>query len=209
MLLRILTRVLPGVLLMMGLVPSAGAAGTTYSVVESKSSVKVHVGKSGAFSFAGHKHEVLAPVSGTVTADPANLPGSSVVLTFSTGKMQVVAESEPKGDAPKVEEVMRGPKVLDVTRFPDIRFKSTKVTGRALPGGAYELTLVGELSLHGITKEISVPVRVAVEGRGLTATGETTLLHDQFGMERVSAGGGTVKVKNEIGISFRIVAEQK
>ena len=205
----LLTRLVTSVLLVVVSAPNARAAALSYPVVESKSSVIVHVGKSGAFSFAGHKHDVQAPVSGMVSADPANLPGSSVELTFKSARMQVLAEGEPKGDAPKVLEVMRGPKVLDVASFPDIRFTSKKVTGRSLAGGAWELSLMGELSLHGVTREITVPVKVTIEGRQLTATGETKLLHDQFGMERVSAGGGTVKVANEIGISFQIVAEQR
>ena len=68
---------------------------------------------------------------------------------------------------------------------------------------------MGELSLHGVTQEITVPVKVALDGRSLTATGRTTLRHDQFGMKRVSAGGGLVKVANDIQIEFRIVAEQR
>lgn len=187
----------------------AGATGATYAVVESKSSVQVHVGKSGAFSFAGHKHEVQAPVSGTVTADPKSLSGSSVNLTFATGRLRVLPEGEPTGDAPKVEATMHGPKVLDAVRFPEIHFKSKKVTGQALSSGGYDLSLVGDLSLHGATQEITVPVKVTLDGRTLTAVGQTTLRHDQFGMKPVSAGGGTVRVANEIKIEFKIVAEQK
>ena len=36
--------------------------------------------------------------------------------------------------------------------------------------------------------------------------GKTVLRHSEFGMKPVSAGGGTVKVKNEIGVDYRIVA---
>ena len=189
--------------------PFASAASTTYSVVDSKSSMKIHVGKSGALSFAGHRHEVQAPVSGTVMADPANLSASSVDLTFASARLRVLPDGEPSGDAPKVEEIMHGPEVLDVVRFPEIHFRSKKVTGQAAAGGTYDLSLVGELSLHGMTHEITLPVKVTVDGRSLTAVGQTTLRHDQFGMKPVSAGGGTVKVANEIRIDFSVVAEQR
>jgi polyisoprenoid-binding protein YceI len=195
--------------LVLGSATFAGAAVATYPVVESKSSVRIHVGKSGAFSFAGHRHEVQAPVSGTVTADPANLSASSVDLTFSSGRLRVLPDGEPSGDAPKVEEVMHGPQVLDAVHFPEIRFRSKKVTGRALPGGGYDLTLVGDLSLHGVTQEITLPVKVRLDGRSLTAAGQATLRHDQFGMKPVTAGGGTVKVANDIHVDFEIVAEQR
>ncbi len=186
----------------------ARCAETTYTVVESKSSVRVHVGKVGAFSFAGHKHEVVAPVTGTVTADPADLKASSVDLAFASARLRVLPEGEPTGDAPKVEIMMRGPEVLDAVRFPEVHFRSKKVAGREVSGGAYALSLVGELSLHGVTQQITVPVKVTLEGRLLTARGETTLRHDQFGMKPVSAFGGAVKVKNEIQIDFEIVAER-
>ena len=184
-----------------------GAAPRTYVVDAAASSVRVHVGKSGAFSFAGHKHEVVAPaLSGEVTADAADLSASHVALTFEAAALKVLPEGEPAGDPPKVEEAMRGPKVLDSARFPAIRFKSQRVSGREAGGGAYDLELTGELALHGMTRTITLPVHVEVAGDVLTASGKTVLRHDQFGMQPVSVAGGSVKVKNEIAIDYRIVA---
>jgi polyisoprenoid-binding protein YceI len=187
----------------------APAAGTAYTVDAGKSAVRIHVGKSGAFSFAGHRHEVEAPVSGTVMADAASLSSSSVVLAFATARMRVLPDGEPAGDAAKVEDVMQGPKVLDAARFPEIHFRSKTVSGQAVPGGGYDLRIVGELDFHGVAREITVPVKVTVDGRTLTAAGHATLRHDQLGMTPVSAGGGTVKVANELEIDLRIVAEQR
>jgi polyisoprenoid-binding protein YceI len=195
-----------GALLLLAVLP-AGAEPRTYVVDAGASSVRVHVGKSGAFSFAGHKHEVVAPaVSGEIVADPADLGASRVTLTFEAGALTVLPEGEPAGDAPKVEETMRGPKVLDAVRFPVITFKSQRVTGREA-GGAYDLELTGELTLHGMTRALTLPVHVEMAGETLTATGKATLRHDQFGMQPVSAAGGAVKVKNEIPIDFRLVAK--
>jgi polyisoprenoid-binding protein YceI len=188
------------------LVPlDARSQNTTYAVDEARSSVVVHVGKAGAFSFAGHRHQVEAPVSGTITADPSALSASSVDLRFASARLRVRPEGEPAGDAPKVQEVMHGPKVLDVGRFPEIRFVSRAVRGQP-SGGAYDLTIVGDLTLRDVTRELLVPVRVRVEGRTLTAVGKMTLRHDQFGMRPVSAAAGTVKVANELRVEFAIVA---
>ncbi|MEO8499316.1 MAG: YceI family protein [Vicinamibacteria bacterium] len=197
-----------GALLLWSFASTAPAA-ETYVIDPAKSTVQVHVGKTGLLSFAGHLHEVIAPVTGTITADPDHLAASRVELGFATAQMRVSADGEPKGDAPKVEEVMRGPAVLDVPRFPEIHFASKAVAGRLNSPGVYALTIAGVLSLHGITREISVPVTVTIEGRTLTAVARTTIRHDQFAMKAVSAGGGTVKVANEIRIDFRIVAEQR
>jgi polyisoprenoid-binding protein YceI len=196
------------VLLVLAAAP-AGAAPRTYVVDPAASSVRVHVGKSGALSFAGHNHEVAAPaVSGEVIADPADLGASRVALTFAAAALRVLPEGEPAGDAPKVEEVMRGPKVLDAVRFPTMTFKSQGVTGKAA-GGAYDLELTGELTLRGVTRALTLPVRVEVAGDALTASGRATIRHDQFGMQPVSAAAGSVKVKNEIAIEYRIVGRAR
>ena len=187
----------------------AAAASRTYAVDAGASEVRIHVGKAGAFGFAGHTHEVVAPVKGEVVADPDNLGGSSVSLTFDASAMKVLAEGEPAGDPPKVEEAMKGPKLLEVAHFPTITFKSQKVTGRPSTRGAYDLEVAGDMTIHGVTRPLTLPVHVEVAGDMLTATGKAVLRHDQFGLQPVSAGGGTVKVKNEIGVTYRIVARAR
>jgi len=57
-----------------------------------------------------------------------------------------------------------------------------------------------------VTRPITLPVHVEVSGDTLTASGKAVLRHDQFGMQPVSVAGGSVKVKNEIAIDYRIVA---
>jgi polyisoprenoid-binding protein YceI len=189
--------------------PSAWAAPRSYVIDPAASSVRIHVGKSGAFSFAGHTHDVVAPaVAGEIAADPADLGASRVSLAFEAGALKVLPEGEPAGDPPKVEAAMLGPKVLDVARFPTITFKSQRVTGREAGGGAYLLEIAGEMALHGVTRALTLPVRVEVAGDTLTATGKAVLRHDQFGMQPVSVAG-VVKVKNEVQVAYRFVARAR
>jgi polyisoprenoid-binding protein YceI len=196
--------------LALGLALPLSASPRAYVVDAAASAVQVHVGKSGVFSFAGHNHDVVVQrFEGTIEADPDDLARSSVAVTFEASALKVVAEREPEGDAPKVQEVMAGPKVLDVARFPAITFRSREVSGRRAAEGVYELQVAGELSLHGVARPVTVPVRVEVSGATLTATGKTAVAQRAFGIEPVSAGGGTVKVKNEVGIEFKIVARAK
>jgi polyisoprenoid-binding protein YceI len=176
----------------------------------SASAVQVHVGKSGVFGFAGHAHEVVAErFEGRVDADVDDLARSAVELSFDASGLKVSGQGEPEGDAPKVQEAMAGPKVLDASRFPAIRFRSRQVAGRRAADGAYELQVSGDISLHGVSRPVTLPVRVELSGSTLTASGRTALAQRAFGIEPVSAGGGTVKVKNEVGIEFRIVARVK
>lgn len=199
---------IPAAILSLSVASIAAAETVDYTVQPGGSSVTVHVGKSGVFSFAGHRHQVDAPVSGTIRADAASLAASSVDLRFATASLRVRPEGEPKGDAPKVQEVMHGPKVLDVARFPEVRFVSKAVRGQAA-GAAYDLVVVGALTLRGVTRDFTVPVRVTVDDRRLTASGQLTLRHDQFGMKPVSAAAGAIKVANELRVEFTIVGERR
>jgi len=186
------------------------AASRVYVVDAAASSLRVRVGKTGVFSFAGHTHEVVAErLEGRIEADADDLPRSSVALGFEASGLKVLAGGEPAGDAPKVQDVMTGPKVLDAPRFPTISFRSRAVAGRRAADGAYELQVTGDLALHGVTRTMTIPVHVEVAGATLTATGRATVAQRAFGIEPVSAGGGTVKVKDEVGIDFRIVARPK
>jgi polyisoprenoid-binding protein YceI len=186
------------------------ASPRAYAVDPAASVVTIHVGKSGVFGFAGHEHEVVAgSIEGLVEGDPDDLARSSVTLSFAGAGLKVSAAGEPAGDAPKVQEIMAGPQVLDLARFPTIEFRSRQVSGRRNSDGTYELQIAGELGLHGATRPISVPVRVQVSGSTITVTGRASVAQRAFGIEPVTAGGGTVKVKNEVGIDFKIVARAK
>jgi polyisoprenoid-binding protein YceI len=186
---------------------AAATAEQGYTVMTEGSAVRIHVGKSGVFGFAGHTHEVVAPsVRGTIIADAADLARSSVTLSFDTAALKVTGEGEPAKDVPQVQAKMAGPDVLDVSHFPSVTFRSRSVAGKEISPGVYDLQVTGELDLHGVSRSLTLPLRVEVSADRLTATGKTTLRHTDFGMKPVSAGAGTVKVKNEIGVDFRILA---
>src|SRR5262245_30363496 len=104
----------------------APAAQRTYAIVPAESKVKVHVGRSGLFGFAGHEHEVVGNVAqGEVIGDDQNLAQSSVTLEFDLTQLKVTGEGEPAEDVPKVQAKMLGPEALDVARYPKAAFRST------------------------------------------------------------------------------------
>jgi polyisoprenoid-binding protein YceI len=186
---------------------SSARAADVYEVDPAASTMTIHVGKAGLFSFAGHEHEVTAPLaSGRIEADASDLARSSVTLRFRSADLRVTGKDEPADDRPKVQEAMLGPKVLDAARFDTIEFTSRTVAGRTLPDGVYDLRLEGDLVLHGVTRPVTVPVRVRRAADGtLTAEGTTVVRQTDFGIKPVSVAG-VVNVKNELGLTFRVQA---
>jgi polyisoprenoid-binding protein YceI len=190
----------------------AGAGGIAradarhYALDPAASRVTIHVGKAGVLSIAGHEHEVVAGhPRGTATADAGRGALSSIDLTFDTGALRVTGKGEPLEDVPKVQQTMLGPECLDAARFPTIRFVSSgAVAGRPV-GASYDLVVEGQLTLHGVTRPIKVPVRVDFAAGGFTATGTTELRQTDFGIAPISKAG-VVKVKNELRLDWRLVA---
>jgi polyisoprenoid-binding protein YceI len=195
-----------GLALALGLGTGSTAHAEQYAVDASASEVKISVGRSGLFSFAGHPHDVTAPkLAGEVVADAADVARSSVRLVFEAGALTVSATGEPEGDAPRVQAKMLGPDVLDAARFPEVTFQSTAVEGRLVPDGSWNLRVTGDVTLKGQTRSLVLPLRVHVAAGVLTATGSFVLKQSEFGISPVSVGG-VVKVKNELGIDYKIVA---
>ncbi|HET9317652.1 MAG TPA: YceI family protein, partial [Vicinamibacteria bacterium] len=161
----------------LSLCAATGGAADAYRVDPAASEVLIQVGKAGLFKFAGHTHEVTAPVSeGRIVADAEDLSRSSVALTFQAAALRVSGKDEPPEDVPKVQEAMVGPKVLDAARFPQVAFTSRKVAGKPAGADAYELQVEGDLQLHGVTRPLTLPVRVEKAADGtLTATARATV----------------------------------
>jgi polyisoprenoid-binding protein YceI len=194
-------------LLVASWIPAALAAPRTFTIDGNASTASAHVGKTGIGSFAGHDHTIIAQgIQGEVVVDPEQLSRSSVDVLVNARSLKVSEEGEPEGDARKVQQAMRGPKVLDVLRYGIIRFRSAEVTATQVAPGSFDLTLAGELSLHGVTKPVTVPVRLDLQGDALTATGKMVVKQSEFGIEPTSAGGGLVKVEDEVSLNFRIAA---
>lgn len=195
--------------LCLALASPVAASERVYVVLAERSQVTILVGKSGLFSFAGHQHEVLAPsLLGEVRADPEDLKGSSVALSFEATSLRVTGKGEPREDVPKVQANMMGPSVLDAVRFPAITFRSVGVSGRRTEAGPWDLVVEGDFSLHGVARRLQLPLRAEIEGDTLTAIGTAVLRQTDFGIKPLSVAG-VVKVKDELVVTYRIVARAR
>jgi len=191
---------------------AGSAAAEVLAVDPATSRLRIHLTRAGLFGFAGHEHEIEAPVAeGRVEIPGVGAAGSTVRLRFSGARLSIVPGTEPAKDVPAVEARMRGPEVLDVERYPAITFESTEVVeqaapaGAASPGGATSLRLRGTLELKGRKVPVEIPLSVRRDGQGLVASGETSLQLRELGVEPPSVGG-VVKVANSFRLAFEIHA---
>jgi len=164
-----------------------------------KSSLKIRVFKSGAFSAFAHDHEIEAPIAeGKI--DEGKIDSSanaSVQLRVDARKMRVLDPEIAPDKRAEIQQTMQSAKVLDVEHFPEISYQSTTVTSK----GNAHWEVHGTLSLHG-KKE---PVAVEVSLQDGHYRGSASIKQSAFGIEPIRIAGGTVKVKDELKIEFDIV----
>jgi len=178
-----------------------------YSIDNAKSKLQIDVYKEGAFKMFGHDHLIVAKeISGHVQFDPQNMEDSTVDLKVPANSLMAVDPGESERDRRDVQVTMTGEKVLDVAKFPEIAFTSTRVSAVKKNADGWELTLAGKLNLHGVEKPVSFPLRVRAAAGELRAQGEVSVLQTDHGITPIKVGGGSVKVKDKLKISFTIVA---
>jgi polyisoprenoid-binding protein YceI len=87
-------------------------------------------------------------IEGSVLLDKADLTKSSISVSLPV-------EGLDTGVA-KLDEALKSPDFLDATRYPTITFKSTKVE----KSGENGLKITGDLSVHGVTKPVTLDAKV-------------------------------------------------
>jgi polyisoprenoid-binding protein YceI len=97
---------------------------------------------------------------------------------------------------------LRSPNFLDVEKYPTITFKSKKVEA----AGAGKLNITGDLTLHGVTKEVvldvdgpSAPVKDPWGNQRMGASASTKINRTDFGV-----AGAAGMVGNDISITIDI-----
>jgi polyisoprenoid-binding protein YceI len=187
--------------------PLAVRATAVYAIDSHLSHVQLHVGKTGLFSFAGHTHNIVARVAeGRVEIDRGDLARSSVHVAFDASALRVTGAGESAKDVPEVQRTLDSDRVLDVSTFPRITFESQRVDVLERDGRRVRVRVRGDLTLHGVTRPETADVTVTIDEARVTANGAFTVRQTDYGIQPVTAGLGTVRVKDEVEITFAFVA---
>ncbi|MFN2460226.1 MAG: YceI family protein [Candidatus Velthaea sp.] len=116
----------------------------------------------------GIKHFAITTVKGTI-------PVKAGTIAIPAGK-EIPSSIEATLDASAIDSKnerrdndLKSPDFFDVQRYPTITFKSTKIDGT----DPSKFTIVGELTMHGVTKPVTLEAHL--EGNGTGARGEKRL----------------------------------
>lgn len=122
--------------------------------------------------------------AGTINLDRANPTASSVEFTIQAASIDTAT--------PDRDKHLRSADFFDVEKYPTITFKSTKVA-KTRTKDTYDVT--GDLTLHGVTKRITLPVVALGFGR------------DQWG-ERAGFELNTKLNRKDFGINWNKALDQ-
>ena len=141
--------------------------------------------------------------SGQIQLDEANPEQSSVEVTIKTASVDTGVKMR--------DDDLKSPNFFDVKKFPEITFKSTAVKRT----GENTADVTGNLSMHGVTKEIVLKVELLGKGAGMQGAitsgwdAVTVLKRSDFGLSWNKVIEGTQVVGDDVQIELQIEADKK
>ena len=130
---------------------------------------------------------VFAKFSGEVKVDAENKKLESVSVDIDTTSISTKFE--------KLTTHLNSADFFDVREYPTAKFESTEIA----PGDDGLITIKGNLTLHGETKEITFPASVTITDEGLTLKSNFSINRSEFGM---TFGDGQVEDKVSLSVAI-------
>jgi len=142
--------------------------------------------------------------AGSITVDPTKPEAATVEFTVKAASIDTDNENRDKD--------LRSPNFFDVEKFPELTFKSSKV--KAAGKDKYDVT--GTLTIHGVAKEVTLPVQFLGFGKdpwGNDKAGfsiDTTLNRKDFGISWNKAlDNGGVLLGDDVWVSINLETAKK
>ncbi|HET9315044.1 MAG TPA: YceI family protein [Vicinamibacteria bacterium] len=154
------------------------------------------------------RHMTVTKVTGRFNEFSATITGDAAKPEASTVEFTIKAASIDTKEAGR-DKHLKSADFFDVEKFPEITFKSSKITAK----GQNKYDVAGTLTMHGVSKEITLPVVMAgpvKDPRGNEKFGfevTTTLNRKDYGVSwnRALDAGGVV-VSDEVQVSINLEA---
>ncbi len=111
------------------------------------------------------------------------------------------------------DQDLKSPNFFDVAKYPTITFASKRI----VPENAGKFKLIGDMTMHGVTKEVTfdvegpaTPIKDAKGNLHTGATATTTLNRKDFGLVwNKTLDGGGVMVGDDVAITVEVELAQR
>src|SRR5579872_2848784 len=153
---------------------AALAQAGTWQVDPNHSSAQFSVKHLGVSTVRG----AFTKVTGSAQYDPADASKDSADIAIEASSVDTRVQMR--------DNDLRSPNFLDVQKYPTITFKSKQVKS----AGAGKLQIAGDLTIHGVTKEVVLDV-----------DGPTGPIKDPMGNQRIGASATTKIIRQDFGVN--------
>jgi polyisoprenoid-binding protein YceI len=150
---------------------------------------------------------VGAKITGTHEGGFKTLQGKVTLPGNTPEKGSVKVEIDTTSvytDAEKLTGHLKSPDFFDVEKFPKATFESTEVKVGGEGGATH--TVTGNLNLRGVSRSITFPARVKLEGDTFSLDAEFKINRKEFGI--VYAGKADDLIKDDVVMKLAIKAKK-
>lgn len=174
--------------------PGAKSKAITYRISKSYTTLSFTATKWMVFKEEG----LFQDFSGTLSYDPANPAACAIDVTAQAASLDTRNSTR--------DQVLRSDDFFDVAKYPTLAFHSASIAST----GPDSLSVTGDLTIHGVTRRVTVPVHVigarVMPGIGDFAGFETTFTIDRrdFGVLGTRWSGNKVAIDPSVVIHLLI-----
>ena len=144
----------------------------------------------------GRTSDVTGSITIERTARSSTLTGGTLTVDTTT-----IASDESRRDSRLRSEG------LQTDSFPTASFAITQpveIPAAALAGTATDVTLVGDLTLHGVTKNVSIPAQARLANGTIQVAGSITFALADFDIAAPNIGGFIISIADEGALEFQV-----
>src|SRR5215207_5242534 len=205
-------RILVIPLIMAALMAPASLAVTpatvTYNLDPSQSKFMAHASPSGLLWFKGHTHHLAASdFSGRVELTPDTITPASLRLVVKAASLHETGADFTDQQKQIIDKELKEI-VFHPDQYPDIIFQSTSVTAKSRLAGQYDVKIIGNLTLHGVTRPVTIPAVLTIAGDTIRAVGKFSIDRDDYKVKATSAFHGMVRVDDDVKFEFDILGRR-
>ncbi|QYF92810.1 YceI family protein [Massilia sp. PAMC28688] len=173
-----------------------------YRIDPARSIIVITVRRGGALARLGHDHVIASrTVTGLVApqAGRADFQFRLDQLTVDEAALRAAAglDTQPSAEAIAGTRGNMLGRVLDAERFPQVLLHAQRIGEQAVRLN---------VTLHGVTRTMDVPLKLEQSADTITAIGELSLLQTDFDITPMSVMGGAITVQDRMALAFTLVA---
>ena len=155
----------------------AAAKGEKYSITPANSKIEFDASK-----VTGSHHGGFEKFSGTIDYT-GQIETSRVTINIETDSITT--------DDPGLTKHLKTPDFFDVAKLPTATFTSTDIKPGGEKGATH--TVTGNLQLHGVTKSITFPAKIAAAPDAVTVESTFSINRKDFGINYAGASDNLIR----------------